>query len=345
MARTPSGGVRQATRTVRNLRSEISLGDLARAVTAAGGRDPQTIATIANLLGFGIEQSEPEAQTEEPQRAPVDELPPRPLEPTHPAYQAESARDRPAFDLPTEENPQYSVAEPDIVHIPPPNRTIAKSSVSWPAWDLPRRDPRYRPLFRSQWTRGILSETAITWRAAGAADIPRALELLARSSTPAVLPRLHIPTLARGCQVLVDVSAGMGPFARDSSHLVDELRSVVGREQVQVLYFKDCPIYGVRTEEELRSVTFTPPPAATPVLLLTDLGISSPPFSLRRAVIQDWLRLATRMQEAKCPLLALVPYPHRRWPRKLQKALTIIEWDRSVTATAVRRAKEASSHA
>jgi hypothetical protein len=199
---------------------------------------------------------------------------------------------------------------------------------------------RYQPLFLRQWTRGLLSEAAATWREAGPVDVPRALEVLARGTTPAELPRIDAQTLARGCRVLIDVSAGMAPFARDCWQLIDALRSVVGREQVQVFYFKDCPIYGVETEADVRFIPFEPPPPATPVLLLSDLGIATPAFSFRRSTTQDWLRLANQLREAACPLLALVPYPRRRWPRRLSKELTIIQWDRGTTAAGVRRAKE-----
>lgn len=105
--------------------------------------------------------------------------------------------------------------------------------------------------------------------------------------SPVELPRVHAPTLARGCRVLVDVSEGMAPFARDCWQLIDDLRSVVGHELVEVFCFKDCPVYGAETEADAKFVPFRPPPRATPVLLLSDLGIATPSFSLRRAAARD----------------------------------------------------------
>jgi hypothetical protein len=321
---------------------EISLGDLARAIAASDSSDPQMTAAIARLLGFSLEHLDAAPQLDAPPPLEAAEITPPQLQ-SDQAAPHDYKEDRPKLpvELPTNERLQYDVTEPDIEHIPAAQSAWPQPAAPWPAWErVAAASPRYRPLFLPQWTRGILSEAAATWRAAGAVDIPRALEVLVRGTTPAELPRVYTPTLARGCQVMVDVSAGMAPFARDCWQLIDALRSVVGREQVQVFYFKDCPIYGVETEADASFVPFQPPPRATPVLLLSDLGIAAPAFSLRRAMVQDWLRLAHHLRVAACPLLALVPYPRKRWPRRLSKELTVIQWDRGTTVAGVRRAKE-----
>jgi hypothetical protein len=320
---------------------EIFVGDLVRAMAAVGNSDPQTSATIARLLGFRLEQMEVTPQVAAPSHLEAAEITPSPPQSDQDAPPDHNDRPKPAVELPPDEPLPYDVTEPDVEHIPAAKKSGLQAALSWPAWDrIDVPEPRYRSLFLSQWTRGILSEAAATWRAAGAVDIPHALQVLAHSTTPAELPRLYTPTLARGCQVLVDVGAGMAPFSRDCWELIEALRSVVGRQQVEVFYFKDCPTYGVETEADLSCDSFQSPPRATPVLVLSDLGIAAPAGSLRRATVEDWLQLVHQLRIAECPLLALVPYPRRRWPMRLRKELTAIQWDRGTTAAGVRRAKE-----
>lgn len=321
---------------------EIFIGDLARAVAAVGGDDPETTATIARLLGFRIETPDLAPELEEqrpPEPAEVGPLPPQPRQAD--PREARADVSGPVAESPAPERLEYDVVEPEVEYIRAAKKSAPPAAPTWPTWerDIPAA-PRHLPLFLPQWTRGVLSEASATWRAAGALDVTRALEVLARGTTPAELPRVHTPTLARGCRVLVDVSEGMAPFARDCWQLIDALRLVVGHELVEVFYFKDCPVYGAETEADARFVPFRPPPRATPVLLLSDLGIATPSFSLRRAAERDWLRLAGELSSAVCPLLALVPYPPHRWPRRLIKALHIVQWDRRTTAAGVRHAKE-----
>lgn len=320
---------------------EIFLGDLVRAIAVADASDPQMPSTIAQLLGFRLEELEVAVQQDEPLPIDVTEftLPIPPAE-QDVSQDAKEVRPAPPIELPPQDF-QYELTEPDVEHIPPAKQSGLPTAVAWPEWEhVSSVSLRYQPLFLRQWTRGLLSEAAATWREAGPVDVPRALEVLALGRTPAELPRIYAQTLARGCQVLIDVSAGMAPFAKDCWQLIDALRAVVGREQVQVFYFKDCPIYGVEAEADARFVPFQSPPPTTPVLLLSDLGIATPAFSFRRGTTHDWLRLANRLREAACPLLALVPYPRRRWPKRLSKTLTIVQWDRVTTAASVRRAKE-----
>ncbi|MBV9958447.1 MAG: hypothetical protein JO360_08500 [Acidobacteria bacterium] len=320
--------------------SDIFIGDLARAVAALGGDDLQT-AAVAGLLGFRIEPPGSAPTPEEQRLLEPEEVGPQPPSVQADPREARAEASEPAVESPATEYLEYDVVEPEVEYVRAAKKTAPPAAPSWPAWERAApAGPRHLPLFLPQWTRGVLSEVAATWRAAGAVDVPHALEVLARGTTPAELPRIYTPTLARGCRVLVDVGEGMAPFARDCWQLIAALRSVVGHELVEVFYFKDCPVFGVETEVDTRLVPFRSPPRATPVLLLSDLGIATPSFSLRRAAARDWLQLAQELYLAACPLLALVPYPRYRWPRGLVKALTVIQWDRCTTASSVRRAKE-----
>jgi hypothetical protein len=218
---------------------EIFLGDLARAIVVVDPNDAQMTSTIAQLLGFRLEEPEGAVQLDESPSIDATEFSLPPLPAGRGASEQREDRPAPPVELPPEDV-QYDITEPEIEHIPPVEKTGLSTSVAWPGWEQAVSvSLRYQPLFRKQWTRGLLSEAAATWRAAGPVDIPRALEILVRGATPAELPRIYTQTLARGCQVLIDASPGMAPFAKDCWQLIDALRSVVGREQVQVFYFKE----------------------------------------------------------------------------------------------------------
>jgi hypothetical protein len=48
------------------------------------------------------------------------------------------------------------------------------------------------------------------------------------------------------------------------------------------------------------------------------------------------------VKAAGCPLVVLVPYPPQRWPSGLSRAITLVQWDRSLDA---RRARSGMRHA
>ena len=55
----------------------------------------------------------------------------------------------------------------------------------------------------------------------------------------------------------------------------------------------------------------------------------------RPARADEWAAVATALRRRDCPVVALVPYPERRWPRALRRRLTIFLWDRATGATHV----------
>jgi hypothetical protein len=72
------------------------------------------------------------------------------------------------------------------------------------------------------------------------------------------------------------------------------------------------------------------------VLLLTDLGIQSG-FSVSGGADEsEWLEFVGALKHAGNPLVALVPYPPQRWPRRLAAAIHIVPWDSGTTISAVR---------
>ena len=337
------------------LRGVIFIGDLLRAFADIGVSDPQVVAVIARILGFDVEPVRVE---------PSLELPPTTLPQPKPSTgkQAEPPRE-PVTNSSMLEEPFDPQADPaaspgnpsatdvsttmalltpfDLERLPQTEPSRPKPAAEWSGWGQPSGEPLpHQPLLLPDWTRGILNEAVATWQALGAPDLQSAVDILARGEALDHFPCVAAPTLAQGCQVLSDVSTGMTPFARDSWHLIQTLRAVVGRERVEVLYFEDCPIHGVEAEPDLDFKQYIPPTRGRPVLLISDLGIANPPFSLRRATPRDWLELHLRLKEAGCPVVALVPYPPSRWPQALAHVLSIIHWDRRTSATTVRYARQ-----
>ena len=193
------------------------------------------------------------------------------------------------------------------------------------------------PLFPGRTSRAILSGALATPSASGQLNLAKVIEMLTRAELIESVPRLPVPTLVRGVQLLIDRSESMQPFATDQAAVRAVIARVVGRDRTQVLYFDGSPLWGAGIGPKDEWPEYDPPAPGTPVVALTDLGIAQPPGLAGIAGPSDWRTLAAILARADCPLLALVPYPPRRWP-PLAKCLTIIQWDRATTAAVVRRA-------
>ena len=213
---------------------------------------------------------------------------------------------------------------------------------------LPRADvtaattpPRVEPLLEPLQARAVLSGALARHTAEGPLDIQRIVEHVSRGEAIDELPRMRVPTIARGIQLLVDRGDGMAPYAADISWLRDTLVKVVGSHAVDVLQFAYSPLRGAgkgsrRTWKPYARIT--PPRAGATVVAVTDLGIRSLPSPADPASAEEWIALADYLDRVRCPLIALVPYARRRWPARLRRRFAIVEWDRHTTAAKVRAA-------
>ncbi len=212
---------------------------------------------------------------------------------------------------------------------------------------LPQADPQrvknrpeLIPLLNPQWARAVLSAAFSTAQEDGPVDMDRIIHEAVRCRPITQLPRRTLPTLRMGIQLLLDRGPGMMPFARDMEHLFRLILDVVGRDRVEVLHFAACPLRGNGPRSRLQwRRRYDPPAAGTPVVLLTDLGIARRRDLTAGAGEGEWLRFVSIVRAAGCPLLALVPYADTgdRWPRRLRRFMHILPWDRSTTASQVRR--------
>jgi hypothetical protein len=199
--------------------------------------------------------------------------------------------------------------------------------------------PEFEPLFEPNRSRAILSTALSTPLGEGPLDIETIVESIIGGKPIRELPRLPIPTLRLGLQLLIDLGQGMMPYARDQEQVVKKILHLAGSDRVQLLRFADSPLRGSGPGSRFTwKRSYFPPQPGTPVVVLTDLGISRKRDSKLGVPVEEWLEFARRVHTADCPLLALVPYGEKRWPDRLCSVMSILEWNRTASVGTVRKA-------
>jgi len=305
-------------------RSSIFIADLAAALDVLDVRDRDTAATLGVLLGMPVEERNEVAVEAAP---PVlDETidvsgelsEPEPIiEPQpQPSYRYIASRVQSASPM-TEEIPELRL-----------QRATAQLALESSERDEPQLP--HTPLLRVSSTRAILS-AALSSDVIGGVDATRAVRLVVRREPFDRLPMKVLRSVRRGAQLLLDKSAGMAPFHRDQAWLTEWIVRVIGRQQVEVASFTHAPLHGLRLGLKRRRA-YRPPPRGTPIVLLTDLGIADASSFDEAARPDEWLKFAGVARRAGCPVIAFVPYASDRWPRELRRVMTILRWDRRLTA-------------
>jgi hypothetical protein len=195
-------------------------------------------------------------------------------------------------------------------------------------------------LFRPEWTRAILSGSLSRPRYGGL-DLDLLVREVARRQPLLRLPRHPVPTLVHGVQVLVDRGERMLPFAADQERLVEQIRTVAGRESVEVLSFDGFPGRGAGVGS--RRLWRPYPEHGAPrrgavVAVLTDLGAGASVLGSRPGSPAEWLALTERLGRTGNPLVVFMPYQPELVPGDLRRAMTLLHWDRRTGAGDVRRA-------
>lgn len=315
-------------------RSSIFLGDLANALNVLDPADADVARSIARLLGVDQPSAEPK-------------LPPQPLvtKPLDTVVSSSSVSSADEMNLPLP-------SAPDSVPFIPSTMTAIQSrskehaavrvraDVLPPVTGSERDEPRMAldPLLRPTSTRAILSAILSTDIPRGI-DIDRSVERIAGREPLDRIPVRTVRSVRRGAQILLDKSGGMAPFFHDQSVLTDAIVRVLGRQAVSVASFIGVPQRGLLRGMR-RTRPYQTPPRSAPILLLTDLGIADAHGS-DGSTIEEWLALVHVARRAGCPLLALVPYPPKRWPRELHTGMTMLWWDRTLTAAIAGRRRRA----
>lgn len=303
----------------------IFLGDLARALTAVGSAGVNW-EQIASTLGFtrSVEESKDAVR-------PAAAITP----PQSPAATAAKAAETPPSEPVSADIGEVVEFELDRQTAPP---SPLPPSISPPPEQSRAAALYLQPLLDPLWERGILIEAGGRPLAEGDIDVLAVVEAIARGKPLAEAPREMVQSVSKGCQVLIDNSAGMRPFASDSYELVSALRRAVGAEHTRVLTFVDCPTRGV-LNETYDDEPYKPPDNGALVLAVSDLCAGGPGSAIRLAVPRDWLRVARMVRDAGSMLIVLNPYPREFWPTIVSSRVPVVYWDRRTRAADVRRAR------
>lgn len=323
----------------------IGLGDLIRAIRALNASD-QEAATVAQMLGLRAPRIAQRATLEQPsvKSAPIGSS----------IGGVESATDgaviEPAAPLTTPPVvPEPAIADGEIeltfvgTDTPPARSWISNAAeLADPAADAALQYeatvPPFEPLLAPVITRAVLTSAAATPAGDGPIDIDRLIHDVALRRPIRELPRLSTITLRRGAQILVDRSESMQPFQFDADDLAARLQRVASQGSTQLLYFDEDPTIVNETWPVGEGRLHDLPPAGTPLILITDLGIRDL-RSNRARTRPYWWEFATKALRRRCPVIAFVPYPLSRWPVGLNGLITPLPWDRKTTVATIRAAR------
>lgn len=301
--------------------TDSGLGDLLRAVKAMPRAQWDAVAATLGFAPSSPAAADPRSAAHRGSTLPNPEVPALNWTPP-PAVVAEA-------DLPPL-RPSATGSHGSAIPIPGPSLAPVARSVE------PVTEP-IQTLLPPHQEATLLTRLCGTSRPTGQLDVPATVRAVARQRHLRTFPRRRRLTLARGVLVLADAGEGLLPYGRDVALLLTRLRQVIGPELVTDGWFLDDPTGGVGFDDDL--VSFEPPPAGTPVLLLTDLGIAGGAVRRRWPHPKQLAELAVRLRQRRSPLLALVPYPSELWPFRLDRSIAIVSWDRRATGSAVQAAK------
>lgn len=241
--------------------------------------------------------------------------------------------------------PSEDYTKPDESSVPSTLVHLGKSYVDLPAWfhnPLTLRSTAnsggsttpypLQTLFVPNWTRALLVSALSTYSKFGPINIEEAVRLISIYEPVREVPRLPWPTMVQGVQVLIDKSESLEPFYKDQAYLKSTVQKVAGYDRIRIMEFVGCPSWGVRSTKINDWSDYHPPSSGTTVLMITDLGILRNPYITDQAGVRDWFLFATFVRKAGCSLVAFVPYPPERWPKPLQSAMKIVQWDRTTSS-------------
>lgn len=305
------------------MRPEISLADVIRAIRELDP-DPEAVRRLLPMLGFELDA---------PLQAPESRLETGRLPSLPPQYKPKSRRSdfagKVIANLSVEVIKEGRSQKSSSLVMPEPIKGQSEEGAP---------PPKYLPLFETMWSRAIITKMLSVKAADSLPDIQRLIEILSRNQPLKDVPRRLSPSLRKGAQVLIDRGPGMTPFIRDQIFLLEQLGQIVGEDRLDVWGFVGTPLRRAFSRDVPASTSYRLPPEGTPILLLTDLGIAAPPFETEVATPMEWARFARYARTAGGPLLALTPYPRRRWPRAVRESMTVIQWDFRTSVLSVQKA-------
>lgn len=314
------------------MRGESWLGDVARAARATGARTPQDFARIAALLGLG--------------GGPAEGAPPPGAQEGRgdPARQRSAREESPERTTPEQDPPVFrrrsEPAGTSTVTVLVPVERQPRPSARWTVDPMARPRshgeapvrPPHLPLLAPRSTAALLTIILARITRDGELDVERATEELAQARPLTAIPRLPLPTLRFGVQILADTSGAMEPFTRDVDDVIGHVRALAGVAGTQVLRFADAPVRGAGPgARSTWQKPYRPPRPGVRVLILSDLGAGGSALNPWRATEEEWRATIDAIRQRGCEPVALVPLPERHWPDWARGLLPLVTWDRGTT--------------
>ena len=322
------------------MRTVISFADALRAAAALGPFDGTAQKRILNMLGVTSIDLAPPAPTVGvwqpsstsvaprvvPEQSTIATPPTLLPEPQQPITPRPAARRGRTVITPV----QAESATPTVPG------WLATAGRTLPPAVLDRDSVISEPLFAGPTRRAILTAALSTLVHEGDIDVEGVVAMLTDARPLRHVPRLAMPTLRRGTQVLVDTGPGLDPYRSDVDQILEAFDDVLADDRMTVAFFNRCPLQGVSSPQgDLRS--WEPPSSGTTVVVISDLGIGGPVLG-DRASVSEWLDFARAVRTSGHTLVGLVPYEARRWPPRLARAMVLLHWSERTTAGEVRRA-------
>ena len=157
-------------------------------------------------------------------------------------------------------------------------------------------------------------------------DLPRLVDRLTRGEVLHRIPMLRRHGWSPRIAILADYNRQTQPFHRDFNRLCRALEKRHGQLGLDRRVLASEPGRQPLVRRPLQSATqhWQVPPAATPLLILSDLGL----LDGTPETLLGWQRFGGRLRSAACPALVLCPVPAELLPSSLQSCFEIVEWDR-----------------
>lgn len=314
--------------------SEVGLAELFLALAMFKPNSSETCALIAKTLG--LEWRETKAKVTS-----YPYLPPKPivdlLVDEELTTELKMPDKMPEHQSPAELEP---IGYEDQVHEILFNNPILESMQELEPTDvtLHMKSPKYQPLLRDEWFRGLMSAMLATPRASKDIDWRVLKKRLANGQPLDRLPWRQQSTLERGVQLYLDRSDSMQPFWHDEKELINRLQRLLGSRNVQVRWLEIDPWVSTGSRLKWHSPPPSQLPIETPLLIVSDFGIGEKLFGEGVMGLEPWLPLLDLAKNHNCPVIALVPTPESFWPNKLKQLIpNAFVWDHDTSIQSVRR--------
>jgi hypothetical protein len=189
---------------------------------------------------------------------------------------------------------------------------------------------RHRPLLAPGRDHRVLRAAFARPFASGTLDVRRATERVARGRLPLPLPWKRHWSAPAGSHLLLDIGAGMQPFAADQADVTLAAQRVLGRGALHVERFRQVPTRPAGTGSGA-IWTWRPyrlPAPRTSIVIVTDLGLGGPLPDTAPASPSEWIELFAALAAREIVPVILLPYRPTRLPAELRRRAAVIHWDR-----------------